>query len=177
MTEEEANNEINNIERLDNILNSLVEEFKVLISPKITREHIFDAIFLQLQKSHNLEHPLDFWGLQITYEEAVITLKLFDFNTVFNTIETQADLIPKDLLMNFKVRVKSKGLIWVVHKYDADPFPSNPHAHLLDSSIKMDLSNGKCYKNKIYQMKVKRKDLLKIRAKAEIHFELPKLKS
>ena len=177
MTQEEVNNGINNIERLDTILNSLVEEFKVLVSPKITREHIFDALFLQLQKSHNLEHPLDFWDLQINYKEALATLKLFDFNTVFNTIETQADLIPKDLLMNFKVRIKSKGLIWVIHKYDADPFPSNPHAHLLDSNIKMDLSNGKCYKNNEYKMTLKSKDLLVIRAKAEIHFELPKLKS
>lgn len=176
MTEEDARNEINNIERLDAILNSLVEEFTVFISPEITRENIFDALFLQLQKSNNLDHPLNFWDLKISYKEAVNTLKLFDFNTVLYPIETELDLIPKDLLMNFKVRVKSKGLIWVIHKYDEDPFPSNPHAHLMESRIKMDLSTGKCYENKKYQMSVKRKDLLAIRAQAEIHFEMPPLK-
>src|SRR5207237_6227170 len=28
-----------------------------------------------------------------------------------------------------EAQVKLQGEIWIVHKNDADPFPSNPHAH------------------------------------------------
>lgn len=42
-------------------------------------------------------------------------------NDDFTTKEGHVRLVKK----NFK----SRGSIWQVHKYDADPFPSLPHAH------------------------------------------------
>lgn len=39
-------------------------------------------------------------------------------------------------------QVKIKGEIWVVHKNDADPFPSNPHAHNYQSNLVVHLGNG-----------------------------------
>ncbi len=77
--------------------------------------------------------------------------------------------------MQFKVQIKSKGLIWIMHKYDADPFPSNPHAHQMGSGIKMDLKNGKCYRKKVFVTTIKKKDLIKIRTQAVKNFDLPEL--
>lgn len=52
-------------------------------------------------------------------------------------------IIQKD----FRVR----GDVWRVHKYDADPFPSSPHAHCIEGRAfykggKMHLGTGELYK-------------------------------
>jgi len=41
-----------------------------------------------------------------------------------------------------EVTIKRDGCIWRIHKNDADPFPSNPHAHNVESGLTLDLSNG-----------------------------------
>ena len=61
------------------------------------------------------------------------------------------------------VRLKFKGQIWVIHRYDADPLPSNPHAHCLEQNIKLDLSNGNCFRKKKFLFRISEKDLLSIR--------------
>jgi hypothetical protein len=33
-----------------------------------------------------------------------------------------------------EVTVKRDGHVWRIHRNDADPFPSNPHAHNLESA-------------------------------------------
>lgn len=73
------------------------------------------------------------------------------------------DPIPDELLFQKKVSVMHKGQIWVVHRYDADPFPSNPHAHCSEENVKLDLSTGRCYRGGEFCYKVPRKDLLRIR--------------
>lgn len=45
-----------------------------------------------------------------------------------------------------KQNYKLKGEIWVVHKYDEDPFPSSPHAHNYQQNIVMHLGNGSLYR-------------------------------
>jgi hypothetical protein len=44
-----------------------------------------------------------------------------------------------------EAEIKLKGEIWVIHKNDADPFPSNPHAHNYQQRLKMHLGNGDLY--------------------------------
>src|SRR5690606_9759259 len=107
---------------------------------QIDRECIFNALYLQLQNEFNFEHPVDLWNIEIDIKKAETVLTKFDFNTVLNKIETSENIIPREYLVNYKVRIKSKNKQWMIHKYDSDPFPSNPHAHLIDSNIKMDLS-------------------------------------
>ena len=68
--------------------------------------------------------------------------------------------------MQFKVRIKNKGIIWIIHRYDSDPFPSSPHAHQIGNNIKLDLSNGKCYQYRKLIHVIKKKDLLQIREAA-----------
>jgi hypothetical protein len=62
-------------------------------------------------------------------------------------------------------------LIWLIHKYDKDPFPSSPHAHQVDNNIKLDLSNGKCYKVRKHVHTLNKKQLLDFREKAEKVFD------
>jgi len=174
-SDSQINESLAKIETLDKILNDLSVHFSEKKSAKITRENIFDALYISLCHKLNWEHPLDFWDLKIKYEEAKKELIDFDFTTVLFKIESSPDILPEDCVMQTKVQIKSKGLIWVIHKYDADPFPSNPHAHQLESGIKLDLKNGKCYRKKEFVRTLKRKDLIAIRDLAEKKFDLPVL--
>lgn len=167
---------LSKIEKLDNILETLVTHFS-LGNSAIQRGQIFEALFLLLSEEKKIERPSDFWDIDIEYEEAFNLLFDFDFATVFNKVQTSQEIIPEDLLIKFKVRIKSKGLIWAIHKNDADPFPSNPHAHQIDNNIKLDLSNGNCYRMRQHIATIKKKDLVAIRHAASKVFKgkLPNL--
>ena len=170
-----TNSSIKKIQNLDKVLIKVSEHYSEIKKTTISRDNIFDALYLSLNNRLNWENSLDFWDLEITIERAIEELNEFDFNTVLHTIETTIDLISAEYLMQYKVKIKSKGLIWHIHKYDADPFPSNPHAHEIDSGLKMDLSNGDCYKKTKFIKRIKKKELLIIRKEAEKNFNLPKL--
>ncbi|WP_142785196.1 hypothetical protein [Changchengzhania lutea] len=176
MTNEEIDKELSKIEELDLILSKLKDEFSKSLSSQITIENIYDALYLELKEKYNFEHPTQLWDIDADFEKLKKILSNFDFKTVLFPVETSRNLIPKDYLVGYKISIKLKNLKWRIHKYDLDPFPSNPHAHLIDSNIKMDLTNGKCYKRKKYTHTISKKELLKIREKAQINFELPPLK-
>ncbi|MDI5898006.1 hypothetical protein [Flavobacterium yafengii] len=173
ISEETANESLKKIENLDLILNKLSIHYSEIKNIAISREDIFDAIFLSLKDKFEWEYPLDFWDLEIKYEEAKNVISNFDFKTVLFKITTDEHIIPQDLLMQFKVKIKSKGLIWLIHKNDVDPFPSIPHAHEYNSGIKLDFKNGNCYRKKELIFTIKKKDLLEIRKQASKNFDLP----
>ncbi len=175
ISDKESNESLNKINNLDKILIQLSEYYSEHKTESISREDIFDALYICLKDKFDWEHPLDFWDLNINHNEAKSTLTDFDFKTVLFKVESNHDIIPNEFLMEFKVKIKSKGLIWLIHKFDADPFPSNPHAHHLGSGIKLNLKNGKCYRKKQFVTTIKRKDLIKIRHQASKNFDLPKL--
>ena len=167
------------MDNLDNVIIKLLDHFKnVYPNLQIERNHLFDSLFILYSDKYDLEWPGDLWDIEINYDDAKRLLTEFDFNVIMNTIEVQSEIIPKDLLIQFKVRIKSKGLIWIIHKNDKDPFPSKPHAHELDNNIKIDLSNGNCYKKKQLMYTLRKRDLLMIREKADKIYkgELPELK-
>lgn len=76
-----------------------------------------------------------------------------------------------------EVTIKRDGCIWRLHKNDADPFPSNPHAHNLESGLKLDLSSGGLYLGtRDTGKKVSKKDLDFIRTQAALkNITLPPL--
>lgn len=175
MTDEEVDNPFNNIEKLESILNELSEYFSILKSVPISRDDILEALYLSLSNHLELNHPLELWDLEIKLKDAQLILSDFDFNTVLHKVELDNEFFPKDLLVQTKVQIKSKGSIWHIHKYDLDPFPSNPHAHHLESRLKLNLKNGECYRKRKLVHKIKKKELLIIREKAGQHFDLPEL--
>ena len=161
--EKQIEKELLLIEKMDEIIEMLISHFSTSHSGLIQRRQIFEALFLLLSDEYKLERPGDLWDIEIEYEKALKLLSDFDFDTVITQIETSENIIPENFLMEFKVRIKSKGLIWAIHRFDADPFPSNPHAHQIGNNIKLDLSNGNCYKVRQYIYTIKKKDLLLIR--------------
>lgn len=60
-------------------------------------------------------------------------------------------------------RMKVGGYIWEVHKNDIDPFPSNPHAHDVESERKLHLGSGEIFLKKNPVGKIKDKHLMQIR--------------
>jgi hypothetical protein len=73
--------------------------------------------------------------------------------------------------------IRRDGCVWRVHRYDPDPFPSNPHAHNVESGLKLDLSSGRLYFGaRDTEQSINRKHLLAIRQEAESRgFVLPPL--
>jgi hypothetical protein len=62
--------------------------------------------------------------------------------------------------------VKLRGGKWTVHKYDADPFPSNPHAHNYAQALKLHLANGDLYQHesRVRCGRMERKHLIQLRS-------------
>ena len=91
-------------------------------------------------------------------------------------VELEMDILPPDVShLLFEQQIKRNGKIWTIHRNDADPFPSNPHAHNYDKNLKLDLSNGTLYRHKKPQGRVKHKDLLFLRSQVRSDIELPPL--
>jgi hypothetical protein len=84
-------------------------------------------------------------------------------------IELSYSPIPQGCKRRFdEVTVKGDGQIWRIHKSDPDPFPSDPHAHNVESGLKLNLSNGDLFLRSQYAGRsVSKKALLEIRQKAE----------
>lgn len=174
---EQVDKELASIEKLYSMQEQLAVHFSSKHDCIILREQIFKALFIRLTDKYNLEWQGDLWDVDINYDDALQLLNDFDFKVLQNNLVSSQKTLPEELLMEYKVLIKSKGLVWIIHKYDKDPFPSNPHAHQLDNNIKLDLSNGKCYKIKKCVYTISKKDLIDIREKAKKIFdgELPTL--
>ena len=144
---------------------------------KINTEDVSNALILVLTDKENLEWSGWIEDVDLTYEDEWKLLSDFDFNTLKQQVESLDTIFPVWCLFQFRARFKVNGLIWIIHKYDADPFPSNPHAHELTHNIKLDLSNGRCYRVRKPIYTIKKKDLLEIRqnAKKVYHGDLPEL--
>jgi len=85
------------------------------------------------------------------------------------TIELDISPIPDGCRRRLdEVTIKRDGCVWRINKNDADPFPSNPHAHNVESGLKLDLSNGNLYlMGKFTEKTIAQKHLLAIRTQAE----------
>lgn len=115
----------------------------------------------------------------LTAEEMLDKLKDFDFKIpeVIGNIKFDHSILPEDVPQRLDEKeIKHKGEIWVIHKNDKDPFPSNPHAHNMETGYKLHLGNGELFssKNKPLNAKISKKYLIAIRDKVK-NMSLPKL--
>ncbi|RXK58955.1 hypothetical protein ESA94_16355 [Lacibacter luteus] len=165
------------IEQLISILEASAEYYSQKNKEKVTITDIEDALYMRLSDKYNFEWRGDLWDIEISITDIIEILNDFDFSILTRSIETNKDLLPDEFLLRYKVKIKSNGLIWIIHRYDKDPFPSNPHAHQLENNIKLDLSTGKCYKVRSYIYTISKKNLIDIRLKAEqvLKIDLPPL--
>ena len=63
--------------------------------------------------------------------------------------------------------IKFGGKIWRIIRNDADPLPSNPHAHLLGKGCKVHLGTGDLYRRSRVVDTISKKELNNIREAAE----------
>lgn len=159
------------IEEMDNIVENLSKYFTEALGTRINKQQIFNALFLLLSDKYELERPSDIWDAEIDFDSAKNSLLLFNFETLNQQIILPKEIVPEEYVMMIKVQIKSNGLIWFIHRYDADPFPSDPHAHQIDNNIKLDLSNGKCYRKREYLFSISKKELKAIRMLANKRFK------
>ena len=66
------------------------------------------------------EHPLSLYSIELNFDLFFNELKNYPFE--YNRVETEGSSEGINiLLIEIKGQVKSKGIIWVLHKYDVDP--------------------------------------------------------
>ncbi|MGG7663586.1 hypothetical protein [Dyadobacter sp. BHUBP1] len=156
---------------------NLANELSVVRSMKISDRDVMDALYLLYADNADMEWIGDIWDLEITYDHALTDLLKFDFGILSRFVEIDESKIPSDFVTKKKARFKHKGTVWVIHRYDADPFPSIPHAHNMELNHKLDLSTGKCYEKRQLIYIFSKRDLLEIRERASKVYlgQLPEL--
>jgi hypothetical protein len=89
-------------------------------------------------------------------------------------ISVKRTILPEEFFVDAleKADIKINGEIWRVHKNDADPFPSAPHAHNYRMKCKLHLGNGKLYRKADSIGKIDPKDLLVLRSEIKSRLKL-----
>jgi hypothetical protein len=157
------------------LLERAITEHNVSATHQLTTGDVMEAMILTLPELKNAEHSLDVW-------DAVL-----DEDSIGELVTVAASLLPKievrtDSMLVFKgmfetkADVRLKGEIWRLYRYDADPFPSNPHAHSFRQNVKLHLGNGDYYRARRIMGTMHKKDLVSLRDRfAEFEIELPPL--
>lgn len=137
-------------------------------------------IQLALMEVFKLEDEIDLIEKELSAEKIINLLKDFCFlkyhPEVLCEIQFDESIIPSDVpRLLTEVKIKNRGEIWIIHKNDLDPFPSNPRAKNYEAGLKLDLSSGDLYDRRKHVGKISEKKLSEIREKAKA-ISLPPLK-
>jgi len=138
-------------------------------------------IQLGLMDVLGIEDECELLALDLTWDDIVKLLKGYDFKRhhreVLMDIELEESIIPNGTVrLLLEAKIKHKGEKWTIYKNDADPFPSNPHAHNYESGLKLHLGNGALYlKNKVVNH-ISKKNLRLLRSKiSRRNIKLPEM--
>src|SRR5690348_17326657 len=121
-----------------------------------------------LVASYHLEDQFPLLDMNLSAQRIIDDLAGFDFSKpiLLATIELEESVIPDGVPIRFvEAVIKNRNEIWLIHKFDQDPFPSNPHGHNQENGLKLHLGTGGLYRKRKHVGKVHKKDLLAIRAK------------
>src|SRR5690554_2549960 len=110
------------VEEFDEYLDNWSSEISRVSGDNVSREKVFNALFMLLGDKYNLGHPLDLWNIDISFEEGLKYLNEFDFESFDQPINTDLS-IDRNLLFGKKVKIKASGFVLHIHRYDQDPFP------------------------------------------------------
>lgn len=117
------------------------------------------------------DNPAYLLGYKLTSDRILELLSGYDFrknkSILLATIELNEPIIPDGTIRTLTEQtIKAGGEIWRIHKNDADPFPSTPHAHNIETGLVLHLGTGVLYDKKRRQVKnIGCKALLSIRSK------------
>ncbi|MES2521400.1 MAG: hypothetical protein V4617_01790 [Gemmatimonadota bacterium] len=114
-----------------------------------------------------LSNPIDLLTQSWNVDRIRSLLCAMELETASTVVEEI--LLLKPLLPAVEPRLLTEQTIdfdseqWRIHKNDADPFPSNPHAHCLGYPLKLHLGTGVLYKKRKVHSSVPWKDFLAFR--------------
>jgi hypothetical protein len=125
----------------------------------------------------NLDSSIQLLDIPWTSDRILTSLENYNLKKLFPMLLTELEFdhsilpshIPRSLT---EQTIRCNGETWRVHRNDPDPFPSNPHAHNLESRLRLHLGTGELFDKRRVVEKISRKDLLDIRLK---NFDLPEL--
>lgn len=163
----------NYLQKWVGVLEKLENEISAFQSQKITQADLLTALNIKYSTAETYLTYADLYYVDPDFEALFDEYKHYDFS--YNRTEIEAEISTFKGNDLWKAQVKVGGDTWVLHKYDADPFPSKPHAHNLNSNVKLHLGNGGLF-NKFKNIgSIGKKDLEIIRAKFTAKgFEMPK---
>jgi len=94
--------------------------------------------------------------------DSLVYRQLIEF--IPQAVRLDESILPQpDQIAVLDEKVRIKGEIWLIHRYDADPFPSNPHAHHAGTGLKLHLGNGRLYRKREFHSVLARKKLILLR--------------
>jgi hypothetical protein len=119
-----------------------------------------------------LDDPIYLLERNLSAADMIEQLRDFNFSKyhpeLLAEIELDESLIPEGIpRLLTEATIKNRGEVWRVHKNDADPFPSNPHAENYASGLRLNLSTGGLFRKREELGRIGRKELLEIRGRAE----------
>ncbi|WP_154715109.1 hypothetical protein [Neptuniibacter caesariensis] len=144
-------------------------------SLRVTSEDIQNALVEVL----DLNCSTDLLYMDLPAEKIIKLLSSFDFSRFdpefICEVALDESIIPEHIPISLTEQtIRTKGEVWRIHKNDADPFPSNPHAHNYPKNLVAHLGNGDLYRKREVLGKLKKKDLVNLRDHIK-NVSLPKL--
>ena len=108
--------------------------------------------------------------LGLTKDQIIKELEDFNFKKykpeTLLIAKLDESILPDNIEQRFvEAQFKHEGEIWVVHKNDADPFPSDPHAHCYEKGLKLHLGTGDLYLGAKLVGTIAKKNFLALREK------------
>lgn len=152
----------------------VIERLSQELSVRITTEEMLLTLVTQTGKELQevAELDLTYESIKAIYEKSDAFKSL---SKVLATVELSESIIPNGVERAlYEQQVKHKGEVWVIHKNDADPHPSIPHAHNYDANLKLHLGNGDLYKKRNIVGNIGKKALMALREKI-VGIDLPAL--
>lgn len=138
-----------------------------------------DSMDLQLALCEELGiesmQPVELLDRNLSSEQMIELLSehCFAKPEIIDRIELDESILPDGIpKLLTEQTIKVKGEVWVIHKCDADPFPSTPHAHNFESGISLHLGTGEFFQRRRSKGFLNCKRLIFVREKIKGH-ELP----
>lgn len=167
---------VNKIQKLVDVTlgRYVVEKLATDLSVWMTVEDLLYVIITETGKSVEevAEMDLTYDDIKEIYQQSREYKAL---PVVLATVEIPETIIPEDTERAIiEQQVRHRGEVWVIHRNDADPFPSAPHAHNYEANLRLHLGTGNLYLKKRIVGKIDRKALTAIREQIS-HHSLPEL--
>jgi hypothetical protein len=141
-----------------------------------------ESLWVILQYEYEVGMPEELFGMRLSTAqiECDVEMHMNRYGAIIGELEIPVSLHPDYLLEADDIekgRVSVNNTIWIVHKSDSDPHPSNPHAHNYEGNCKIHLGNGTLYRKRNVCGHLSKRDLKEIRDRISktLHIELPPL--